>query len=84
MENEIKKWSVTYDHEDGRSGEIEVKTEVGKSEAFQYGNHKYGVLTVKNFDQGYDLRYASAKDLHMLMLEEYFGNGLVEAVELPA
>lgn len=83
MENrEVKKWDVAYSHEDGRKGRVEVETEVGKSEAFQYGNQKYGVLIVGDFEQGYDLRYSSAKDLHRVMLEEYFGKGLVEAIEL--
>ena len=82
MDKENKKWRVTYAHDDGRSGTIEVETEVGKSAAFQYGNGKYGVLIVGDFEQGYDLRYSSAKNLHMVMLEEYFGKGLVTAEEI--
>lgn len=82
MTKETKRWKVAYSHKDGRSGTVEVETEVGKSGAFQYGNGKYGVLTVGDFEQGYDLRYSSAKDLHRVMLEEYFGEGLVEAVEI--
>ena len=82
MTTETKRWSVEYSHEDGRAGTIEVTTEVGKSEAFKYGNGKYGALTVGDFIQSYDLRYNTAKDLHMVMLEDYFGKGLVKATEI--
>ena len=82
MEKEVKRWNVAYSHEDGRSGRVEVETEVGESGAFQYGNGKYGALMVGDFEQGYDLRYSSAKDLHRVMLDDYFGKGLVEAVEI--
>ena len=34
MKDEVKRWNVKYSHKDGRSGTIEVTTEVGKSEAF--------------------------------------------------
>ena len=81
MGNEVKRWNVAYSHEDGRSGRVEVETEVGESGAFQYGNGKYGALMVGDFEQGYDLRYNNG-DLHRLMLEDYFGKGLVEAVEI--
>lgn len=79
---ETKKWSVEYSHDDGRSGTVKVTTEVGKSGAFQYGNGKSGALTVDGFTQGYDLRYCNRKDLHMVMLEDYFGKGLVKATEI--
>lgn len=82
MNKEIKKWTVYYSHEDGRSGTVEVTTEVGKSGAFQYGNGKYGAITVGDFEQGYDLRYCTRKDLHRVMLEEYFGKGLMTATEI--
>lgn len=82
MSKEIKKWSVEYSHNDGRKGKIEVITEVGKSGSFDYGNGKCGALTVGDFMQGYDLRYCSEKDLHMLMLKAYFGRGLVKATEI--
>lgn len=82
MTKETKRWKVAYSHKDGRSGTVEVETEVGKSGAFQYGNGKCGALIVGDFVQGYDLRYSSAKDLHRVMLDEYFGEGLVEAVEI--
>ena len=82
MEKEIKKWSVEYSHEDGRSGVVAVTTEIGKSGAFQYGNGKYGVIKVEDFEQGYDLRYCTEKDLHKVMLDDYFGKGLVKATEI--
>ena len=82
METETKRWKVAYAHEDGRSGVVEVETEVGKSGGFQYGNGKSGALIVGDFEQGYDLRYSTAKDLHRVMLDDYFGKGLVEATEI--
>ena len=81
-EMELKKWRVEYDHKDGRSGTIECTTEIGKSEEFDYGNGKWGLLTVGKFDQGYDLRYNTENDLHMVMLRDYFGRGLVKATEI--
>ena len=81
MENGAKKWCVSYAHADGRSGQVEVVTEVMDSPAFHYGNGKMGVLKIDLLIEPYDLRYASG-DLHKLMLEEYFGKGLVKAVEL--
>lgn len=82
MPKEIKRWEVEYNHDDGRSGTVEVTTEVGKSAAFQYGNGKYGAITVGEFEQGYDLRYCLEKDLHKVLLDEYFGKGLIKATEL--
>ena len=76
-----KKWLVNYDHKDGRSGNIEVTTEITKSGAFSYGNGKAGRLTVGDYEQVYDLRYNSG-DLHRSMLRDYFGKGLVKATEL--
>ena len=76
-----KKWMVRYDHEDGRSGQVEVTTEIAKSDS-RYGNGKSGLLTVGSLSQGYDLRYDSSSDLHLLMLESYFGDGLVRATEM--
>lgn len=78
---DIKKWLVKHNHNDGRAGTVEVTTEIQKSGGFQYGNGKAGVITVGSFTQGYDLRYNTAKDLHMIMLNEYFGTGLVSATE---
>lgn len=57
-----------------------METEVGDSEAFRYGNGKYGALIIRDFEQGYDLRYARG-DLHMVMIRDYFGDGLVTAKE---
>ena len=79
---EIKKWVVEYDHKDGRHGTIEATTEIGKSGGFQYGNGKAGLLTIGSFEQCYDLRYNRDKDLHMLMLKDYFGKGMVKATEI--
>lgn len=81
MDSEIKKWKVEYSHEDGRSGVVAVTTEIQKSAGFQYGNGKAGVLVIGSFIQGYDLRYNSG-DLHKVMLDQYFGKGLVKAEEI--
>lgn len=78
---EVKKWKIAYDHHDGRSGTVEATTEIRKSGAFEYGNGKSGALIVDGRLTGYDLRYASG-DLHRVMLNEYFGKGLVEATEI--
>ena len=77
---ETKKWIVEYDHEDGRSGKVEVTTEIMKSGGFQYGNGKSGALIVDGYPTGYDLRYCNG-DLHMVMIRTYFGRGLVKATE---
>ena len=82
MEKEVKRWKVEYDHRDGRKGAVECTTEVGKSGSFDYGNGECGMLTVGDFMQGYDLRYNSAEDLHMEMLSDYFGKGLVKATRI--
>lgn len=78
---EVKKWRVTYAHDDGRSGTVDATTEIQQSGGFQYGNGKAGALKVDGQTRGYDLRYASG-DLHKVMLNEYFGKGLVEATEI--
>ena len=79
---ETKKWRVEYDHKDGRSGVVEVTTEIMKSGGFQYGNGKAGRLTESGCrSQFYDLRYNHG-DLHMVMLNGYFGNGLKKATEV--
>lgn len=70
--NDVKKWHVKYSHKDGRSGEIQATTEISE---------KSGLLTVGDFSQGYDLRYERG-DLHKIMLNDYFGAGLVTATEM--
>lgn len=78
---EVKKWLVSYDHKDGRKGTVEVTTKIADSEAFNYGNRKCGILIEKGCDGvGYDLRYAKG-NLHMVMIEGYFGSGLVNCAE---
>lgn len=79
---ETKKWNVSYSHEDGRNGVVEVTTEITKSGCFDYGNGKSGALIVDGYPNGYDLRYCGEKDLHMAMIKHYFGKGLVKATEL--
>ena len=74
-------WFVEYDHKDGRKGTVEATTIVGKSGGFQYGNGKSGMLDVDGYTQCYDLRYWKDKDLHMAMLKDFFGAGLVKATE---
>lgn len=80
MNGEKKIWVVEYDHKDGRAGTVRVTTEVCKSGAFEYGNGKAGLLVTEGFKQGYDLRYCHG-DLHRVMLDNYFGKGLVSAKE---
>lgn len=77
-----KKWRVEYSHKDGRRGTVEVTTEISESGAFDYGNRKCGLLTVGDFEQPYDLRYIRGEDLHMAMLKNYFGEGIVKATEI--
>lgn len=79
---ERKNWEVKYSHKDGRKGTVKVTTEIAESGAFKYGNGKCGMLTVERFSQSYDLRYCLEKDLHMVMLESFFGDGIVEAKEV--
>ena len=79
IENGTKMWNVSYDHKDGRSGVVKVETEVFDSGAFAYGNGKGGCITVDDFEQGYDLRYVHDDDLHMAMIREFFGKGLIKA-----
>ena len=79
---EKKKWLVAYSHKDGRHGTVEVTTEIGESGAFDYGNKKWGSLTVGDFEQPYDLRYIRGEDLHMAMLKNFFGDGIVKATEI--
>lgn len=78
---DIKQWFVKYDHHDGRKGVVGVTTEIQKAGGFQYGNGKAGIITVGSCTREYDLRYNTAEDLHMVMLNEYFGAGLVSAIE---
>ena len=88
MNNEVKFWNVEYDHKDGRSGVVEVKTEIQDSGAFKYGNGKAGAIYVgdasikENYESNfYDLRYNHG-DLHRLMIEDWFGKGLVNVEEV--
>lgn len=82
MSREEKHWMVEYSHDDGRHGTVEVITEIEKSGAFDYGNGKCGCLTIGDYMQGYDLRYNTEKDLHMVMLKDYFGKGLKTVTEI--
>ena len=79
---EVKKWKVEYNHNNGRQGTTEAITEIMESGCFTYGNRKCGALIIRDYEYGYDLRYCTAKDLHMVMLEDYFGSGLIKATEL--
>lgn len=82
MKNEVKKWKVEYDHKDGRSGVVDVTTEISDSGAFKYGNGKCGAIQINDGEQTvYDLRYNHG-DLHMVMIEDWFGKGLVKATLL--
>ena len=78
---DVKRWNVQYDHKDGRSGVVEVVTEIKKSGGFSYGNGKGGALIVDGYPHGYDLRYCSG-NLHMVMIKQYFGEGLIVATEI--
>ena len=64
-----------------------IRTEVGKSGAFEYGNGKAGAIFFAQDNpkfgykagkliEGYDLRYCPEKDLHIAMLKEYWGRNL--------
>lgn len=78
----MKKWNVTYNHEDGRNGVVEVTTDVTESKSKPvYGNGKFGCLFVDGLTVAYDLRYHKDEDLHMAMIQDYFGEGFVKAVE---
>ena len=81
--SETKRWSVEYSHDDGRSGTVEAVTEIERVKEPYYGNGKYGALTVNGeYKYGYDLRYNRERDLHMVMINAYFGKGLVKATEI--
>ena len=62
-----------------------VRTEVQESQAFNYGNGKCGAVFLLSdktgngrgqFIESYDLRYSDAKDLHVAMIESYWGKNL--------
>lgn len=75
---EIKKWLVCYDHNDGRSGKVKVITILEKVPGSLYGNQTYGSISINGVGTAsrlYDLRYEKG-DLHLLMIEDYFGAGL--------
>lgn len=80
-----KAWNVEYDHKDGRNGVVSVVTEVERVDGSRYGNQKYGRLSVglrPDYTQTYDLRYNTEKNLHMVMIRDYFGRGFVKAEEV--
>lgn len=77
---EVKRWVVTFDHMDGRKGTVEVVTEMYDSKAFQYGNMKSGKIIVGDGERYYDFRYIKGNP-HMIMIEDFFGKGLVTVVE---
>lgn len=78
----MKTWKIEYDHKDGRKGTVIATTEIVKSDGFQYGNGKAGRLTVgSSTEQVYDLRYCTG-DLHRVMIDDYFGKGIVSVTEL--
>lgn len=81
MATDVRRWNVEYDHKDGRKGTVGVVTEIKKSAGFDYGNGKCGILIVDGWMTSYDLRYC-AGNLHMAMIETYFGRGLVAATEI--
>lgn len=76
-----KEWTVEYSHDDGRQGTVNVTTTIEKSKNATYGNGYAGLLQVSETSQGYDLRYSKG-DLHMIMIKDYFGKGLVKATEV--
>ena len=78
---ETKYWIVEYKYSDGRHGKVYVTTIVSKSESFEYGNGKSGLLTVDGIDWGYDLRYSLEDDLHLAMIKDFFGSGFTSAYE---
>ena len=80
--SEAKRWRVEYRRFDGVSGVMEVETELTTSGCYEYGNGKAGALIVGGYPWVYDLRYNSRPDLHMVMIEDYFGKGLVKATEI--
>lgn len=83
MKEEVKNWKVEYDHKDGRCGVVNVTTEIRESGAFSYGNGKAGAIQINDGDpRYYDLRYNHDDDLHMLMIQDWFGKGLVKATLL--
>ena len=80
--SETKKWSVEYSHSDGRAGVIKVTTEIWESSGGFFGNGKSGALIIDEYLNVYDLRYNTAEDLHMEMIKDHFGKGLVKATEI--
>lgn len=84
--SDVKNWIVDYACKDprmeGRIGSLKVTTEISKSGAFDYGNGKSGTLTVEGYPHTYDLRYCRENDLHMAMIESYFGENIVKVTEI--
>lgn len=71
-------WVVSYDHHDGRSGKVPVTTTLEKVPESRYGNKTYGNICIGDeylTSRTYDLRYQTG-NLHLLMIEDYFGTGL--------
>lgn len=79
---DIRKWVVRSGNcRDYVVNKFDVTTVVEDSAGFQYGNGKCGVLTLEGYTYSYDLRYCKG-DLHMAMIEMYFGKNLVDAVDV--
>ena len=82
VEKDIRKWVVRSGNcKDYVVNSFDVTTMVEDSAGFQYGNGKCGVLTLEGYTYSYDLRYCKG-DLHMAMIEMYFGKNLVDAVDV--
>lgn len=82
VEKDIRKWVVRSGNcKDYVVNSFDVTTIVEDSEGFQYGNGKCGVLTLEGYTYSYDMRYCKG-DLHMAMIEMYFGKNLVDAVDV--
>lgn len=75
-----KKWVVEYDHKDGRKGKANAITTLCKVDD-TYGNQTYGHFETEHYATNYDLRYCRESDLHRVMLESYFGDGIVNVFE---
>lgn len=91
----LKKWRIVLENkhpfsdDDWKTDVMDVYTEVFEPDETErhYGNGKTGCVlnkTMTNRIATYDLRYLrEIKDHHRFMLENYWGENLVEAKELP-